>query len=118
MEGEEEKPPEAEEAISEEAPNSAAPEAEPAAESEGLVGSAAIRPVFLGNLKGVFEAEQVTEIFSKPIIPPGTEEGKYSPFAVDRVDLKRGYCFVFLKDAPSQGYKEQAESFVAAINGM
>eukprot|EP00980_Cylindrotheca_fusiformis_P007010 scaffold1474_cov132-Cylindrotheca_fusiformis.AAC.6 len=116
MEGDEHKPPEADEVKADEAQNSA--DAREAEKPTELVGSAAIRPVFLGNLKGVFEAEQAAEIFTKPIVPPGTEEGKYSPFAVDRVDVKRGYCFVFLKDATSQEDKEQTEAFVAAINGM
>ena len=117
MEGEEQKPPE-DEAKAEEAPLSTAQEAEPNGGSGDVIGSAAIRPVFLGNLKGVFEAEQVTEIFTKPIFPPGTPDGAYNPFAVDRIDVKRGYCFVFLKDAESQADKESAERFVAAINGM
>jgi hypothetical protein len=119
MEGEDQNPPKAEEAMTEEAPTPAAlPEVESKANSEDLVGSAAIRPVFLGNLRGMFEAEQVTDIFTKPIVPPGTEEGKFSPFSIDRVDVKRGYCFVFLNDAASQADKEEAETFVKAINGM
>jgi arginine/serine-rich splicing factor 4/5/6 len=118
MEGEDQKPPKAEEAATEEAPTPAAAPAVSKANSEDLVGSAAIRPVFLGNLRGMFEAEQVTDIFTKPIVPPGTEEGKFSPFSVDRIDVKRGYCFIFLNDAASQADKEEAEAFVSAINGM
>jgi hypothetical protein len=37
---------------------------------------------------------------------------------VDRIDIKRGFCFVFLKDAASQEEKDQIEAFVAAIQGM
>jgi arginine/serine-rich splicing factor 4/5/6 len=120
MEGDEPKPLKEEEVPAPGA--SEAPEAEPKKEENGesneVIGSAAIRPVFLGNLRGVFEAEQVTEIFTRPIVPRDTPEGTYSPLAIDRVDVKRGYCFVFLKDATSQAEKESAERFVTAINGM
>lgn len=83
-----------------------------------VVGSAAMRPVFLGNLKTDYSASEVSALFSRPIAPPGTPEGTYTPIPVDRCDLKRGYCFVFLKDAASQADKERAEKFVSAINGM
>jgi hypothetical protein len=83
-----------------------APPAEQNGDSSGeVIGSAAIRPVFLGNLKPNYVSEEVEEIFTRPIAPPGTPEGTYTPFPVDRVDLKRGYCFVFLKDAASQADK-------------
>ena len=77
-----------------------------------------LRPVFLGNLKSNYISSDVTDIFTKPIAPPGTPEGTYGPIPVDRVDLKRGYCFVFLKDAVSLAEKELAERFVSEINGM
>ena len=78
-----------------------------------VVGSAALRPVFLGNLMSDFTADAVTEIFTKPI-----KEG-YDPIPVERVDMKRGYCFVFLKDAPSQDAKEKIQDFVEKdLNGM
>jgi hypothetical protein len=83
-----------------------------------VVGSAAMRPVFLGNLKTEYSAAEVAAIFTRPIAPPGTPEGTYTPIPVDRCDLKRGYCFVFLKDAASQAEKERTEKFVTAINGM
>jgi hypothetical protein len=83
-----------------------------------VVGSAAMRPVFLGNLRTDYSASEVSAIFSRPIVPPGTPEGTYNPIPVDRCDLKRGYCFVFLKDALTQADKERAEKFVSAINGM
>lgn len=82
------------------------------------IGSAAIRPVFLGNLRPNYVAGDIQDIFSRPIPPPHTPEGTYMPIAVDRIDLKRGYCFVFLKDAGSQAEKDMAERFVSAINGM
>lgn len=126
MEGkDEQKAPAEEPAATEEAPAPApAPEAEESEEKpeekngEAVIGSAAIRPIFLGNLRGVFESEQVTEVFTKPIVPPNTPEGTFSPFDIDRIDVKRGYCFVFLKDAKNQAEKDSAERFVTAINGM
>lgn len=81
-------------------------------------GSSALRPVFLGNLKPTYNADDIMAIFHNPIAPPGTEEGKYKPIPVDRLDQKRGYCFVFLKDALVQEDKDNAEAFVAAISGM
>jgi arginine/serine-rich splicing factor 4/5/6 len=87
-----------------------------------VIGSAALRPVFLGNLSNTYTAEDVTAIFEGPQQPPAGKEDSqtrvYSPIPVDRIDLKRGYCFVFLKDAVTQQDKEQAELFVAALNGM
>ena len=87
-------------------------------DSGEVIGSAALRPVFLGNLMPNFSAEQVTELFTRPIAPPGTAPGTFKPIPVDRVDMKRGYCFVFLKDAATQDDKERAERFVSEINGM
>jgi hypothetical protein len=83
-----------------------------------VIGSAAIRPVFLGNLVTNYSAGMVQDLFDKPIPPPNSPEGTYTPVHVDRVDLKRGYCFVFLKDATCQADKDNAERFVTAINGM
>lgn len=87
-------------------------------DSGEVIGSAAIRPVFLGNLKIDCAAEDVEEIFNRPISPPDTPAGTFSPIPIDRVDLKRGFCFVFLKDAASQADKETIERFVTAMNGM
>ncbi len=86
--------------------------------SENGVGSAAMRPIFLGNLKSNYDPDDVKAIFQKPILPPGTEEGAFQPIFVDRLDQKRGYCFVFLKDATTAADKDNAERFVAAISGM
>ncbi|CAB9508178.1 Serine/arginine-rich splicing factor [Seminavis robusta] len=83
--------------------------------SEGPV---SLRGVFLGNLSMGFRTEEVTEIFTKPIIPRDLPEDTYKPVAIDRVDLKRGYCFVFLKDVANMAEKEQVERFVSDINGM
>jgi len=77
-----------------------------------------LRPVFLGNLIMGFKSEEVIEIFSKPIVPRDVPEENYRPVEVDRVDLKRGYCFVFLKDVATMEEKEQAERFVEIISGM
>jgi arginine/serine-rich splicing factor 4/5/6 len=81
-----------------------------------VIGSSALRPVFLGNLMNVYTPEDVTAIFERPQQPKGDKV--YTPVPVDRIDLKRGYCFVFLKDAVTQEDKINAERFVSAINGM
>jgi len=80
-----------------------------------VIGSTALRPVFLGNLKNEYTSEQVIEIFERPIQPANAS---FNTIPVDRVDLKRGYCFIFLKDAITQEDKEHAERFVSDINGM
>ena len=86
-------------------------------ENEGeVIGSAAMRPVFLGNLVNNYTPEQVTDVFEKPFQPKS--DMKYDPIAVDRIDQKRGYCFVFLKDATTQADKERVERFLVDINGM
>jgi hypothetical protein len=81
-----------------------------------VVGSAALRPVFLGNLISNYSTDQVTRMFEHPA--ELRMAGDYKPVPVDRIDVKRGYCFVFLKDAESQKDKERIEDFIRAINGM
>ena len=71
------------------------------------------RPVFLGNLNHYVISSDVEKIFTEPI----TDDGA-APVPVDRVDLKRGFCFVFLKDAENQDEKDRAEAYVSRINGM
>jgi arginine/serine-rich splicing factor 4/5/6 len=78
----------------------------------------AIRPVFLGNLKPGYTADDIMAMFHNPLTPPGSEPGTFRPIPIDRLDQKRGYCFVFLKDAVVQEDKENAQRFVAAISGM
>jgi RNA recognition motif-containing protein len=73
-----------------------------------VIGSTAMRPVFLGNLNTNFAAADVKDVF----------ETADPPIPVDRVDIKRGYCFVFLRDAASEADKQRAENFVSDINGM
>jgi len=80
-----------------------------------ITGSSALRPVFLGNLSNSYTSSDIMEIFERPINPPNT---KFKPVPVERVDLKRGYCFVFLKDAITQDDKDNAERFVSDMNGM
>lgn len=79
------------------------------------MGSSALRPVFLGNLSNSYTSGDIMQLFERPINPPNTN---FKPIPVDRVDLKRGYCFVFLKDAVGQDDKDNAERFVSDINGM
>jgi hypothetical protein len=87
-------------------------------DSGEVIGSAALRPVFLGNLVPNYSTDEVTTLFERPMLPAAAAEGAYRSIPVDRIDLKRGYCFVFLKDAATQADKEQAERFVSDINGM
>jgi len=70
-----------------------------------------LRPVFLGNLNPLYTVEQVCDIFERP----ATDE---AAMPVDRVDVKRGYCFLFLKDATSLDEKARTERFVSDINGI
>lgn len=85
----------------------------------GGIGSAAMRPIFLGNLKPNYEAEDIIAIFHKPLDLLGSSEpDAFKPIPVDRLDQKRGYCFVFLKDAQTAADKDNAERYVAAISGM
>eukprot|EP00934_Nitzschia_sp_Nitz4_P002772 Nitzschia sp. Nitz4//scaffold250_size28497//8023//9538//NITZ4_008124-RA/size28497-augustus-gene-0.0-mRNA-1//1//CDS//3329544213//2762//frame0 len=87
--------------------------------TDEVIGSAALRPVFLGNLVTDFSPDQCKELFQRPILPPDCPDAAdFHSIAVDRVDVKRGYCFVFLKDAPSQQDKDMIEKFVTLINGM
>jgi hypothetical protein len=84
---------------------------------DAVIGSASLRPVFLGNLDANFRSDDVIAIFERPVEPPNASM-RFAPIAVDRIDVKRGYCFVFLKDVSTQAEKEQAERFVQEINGM
>lgn len=83
-----------------------------------VIGSAALRSIFLGNLHLGYTTDDVREIFEKPHVPPSAREGEYESIPVERVDVKRSYCFVFLKDATTQEGKEKVEKFVSDINGM
>lgn len=76
-------------------------------------GSPALRPVFLGNLESGVRAEDISKVFESPVLGDDI-----TPVAVERLDLKRGFCFVFLKDVATQEEKERAEAYVSQINGM
>merc|ERR550532_1022089 len=71
-----------------------------------------MRPIFLGNLSAYCNAQEIEDIFHRPVINIG------GPISVDRVDLKRGFCFVFLRDAKALPDKDRAERYVSQINGM
>jgi RNA recognition motif-containing protein len=90
----------------------------PTENGAAVIGSAAMRPIFLGNLNPDYTAADVTEMFERPLVPKDLPQDAYPPMPVERVDVKRGYCFVFLKDAQTQQDKEAAERFVSDINGM
>lgn len=55
--------------------------------------------------------EDIEDLFVRPI-------RGMDPLAVDRVDLKRGYAFVFFQEARNQADKELLERYVDDINGM
>lgn len=79
--------------------------------SRPVIGSAHIRPVFLGNLDIGVTTDEVADLFTRPAMD-------VPPFPVDRVDVKRGFAFVFLIDAKSEDDKENIERYVDRINGM
>ena len=57
--------------------------------------------------------EDISKVFESPVLGDDI-----TPVAVERLDLKRGFCFVFLKDVATQEEKERAEAYVSQINGM
>lgn len=79
----------------------------------------ALRPLFFGNLLLNYSTDQIKNLFEHPesidTLPNHTE---LRPIPIDRIDIKRGYCFVFFKDATSIQEKERIESFCMTINGM
>ena len=79
--------------------------------SSNLIGSAHIRPIFLGNLDMNVTAEDISDLFTRPAL-------NTPPMSVERVDLKRGFAFVFMNDAQSQSDKERVEDYVDGIQGM
>mmetsp|Transcript_26527 Transcript_26527/g.39294 ORF Transcript_26527/g.39294 Transcript_26527/m.39294 type:complete len:200 (-) Transcript_26527:1269-1868(-) len=97
--------------------NSAADKTRPSASGESesvssnLIGSAHIRPIFLGNLDMGVTAEDISDLFTRPAL-------NLPPMSVERVDLKRGFAFVFMHDAQSQSDKERIEDYVDGIQGM
>jgi hypothetical protein len=66
-----------------------------------------IRPVFLGNLHASYAPGDITRLF----------ETKGS-LRVDRIDVKRGYCFVFLQSVASAAEQERIQTWVETLNGM
>ncbi len=76
-----------------------------------LVGSAHLQPVFMGNLDFGVTVEDIEDLFLRPM-------RGMDPVPIDRVDLKRGYAFVFFQEARSQTDKERLERYVDEINGM
>lgn len=51
-------------------------------------------------------------------LPPTTTGDPRRPLPIDRVDMKRGYCFVFLKDAVDEVEKRRIQNYVVDICGM
>jgi hypothetical protein len=85
-------------------------------------GSLALRPLFFGNLTTNYSTDQITQIFENPLsfesLRNHADSATFRSIPVDRIDVKRGYCFVFLKDATSAEDKERIEAFATAIHGM
>jgi hypothetical protein len=94
--------------------------------TDPVIGSAAMPSLFLGNLYMDFSPEEIQAVFEQPFQPPPSSASdadspmtkQWEPVPVDHVDVKRGYCFVFLKDAKSQADKERVEAYVKAIQGV
>ena len=76
-----------------------------------MIGSAHLRPVFVGNLDYNCSVEDLEDLFLRPV-------RRGDPMPVDRVDLKRGYAFVFFQEARNQNDKDRLERYVDEINGM
>jgi arginine/serine-rich splicing factor 4/5/6 len=90
-----------------------------AVSQDPVVGSTALRPLFLGNLNNDYAPEDVTATFEAPFQPERADgEPPFEPIPVDRIDVKRGYCFVFLKDAKNEADKERIEAYLKAIQGV
>lgn len=85
-------------------------------------GGPAVRPIFFGNLSQGCLAADVEAIFEHPVVDVrgGMEDhgDPRRPIALERVDMKRGYCFVFLRDVATMAEKERIENYVNEINGM
>eukprot|EP00551_Chaetoceros_affinis_P009756 CAMPEP_0203683180 /NCGR_PEP_ID=MMETSP0090-20130426/47386_1 /ASSEMBLY_ACC=CAM_ASM_001088 /TAXON_ID=426623 /ORGANISM="Chaetoceros affinis, Strain CCMP159" /LENGTH=317 /DNA_ID=CAMNT_0050552309 /DNA_START=97 /DNA_END=1051 /DNA_ORIENTATION=- len=79
--------------------------------NEAMIGSAHLRPVFMGNLDYNCTAEDLEDLFVRP-------HRGFEPMPIDRVDLKRGYAFVFFQEARTQNDKDRLERYVDEINGM
>ncbi len=78
---------------------------------DAMIGSAHLRPVFVGNLDYGCTVEDLEDLFLRPM-------RGMDPMPIDRVDLKRGYAFVFFQEARNQNDKDRLERYVDEINGM
>jgi len=79
-------------------------------------GIPAIPSIFLGNLDYGTNVSDIRNIFGRPL--PGIGDGM-APMEVEKVDLKRGFCFVYLK----QNFKSLEErnavyAYAERVNGM
>lgn len=78
-----------------------------------------MRTIFFGNLAPTCLVHDIEEIFARPVLSIPYEGGDVKdPIRVNRVDLKRGFGFVFLEDAKSVSEKERIERYVSEICGM
>jgi hypothetical protein len=91
---------------------------------DGSATNMALRPLFIGNLLPNYSTDQIRKLFEHPeefqdVLPRNTnDEPPPVSIPVDRIDIKRGYCFVFFKDATSLQEKQRIESFCMSISGM
>lgn len=84
-------------------------------------GSFNMRPIFLGNISYEASPADVQDIFLNPFVPYSPEGSGIDPNApieIDHVDMKRGFCFVFLKDVSTEAEKVRIEHYVSEINGL
>lgn len=84
-------------------------------------GGVPVRAVFFGNLRYDTSAGDVAEIFERPLTSVSLPEHDFDPnmpIHVDRVDMKRGFCFVFFKSVKTEAERARAEDYIIRLNGM
>lgn len=94
----------------------------PAAENGmGGGGIPEVPSVFLGNLDYGATTTDVEAIFGQPLQVPGVDLSQLpvGGIRVERVDLKRGYCFVYLKQCwTSVEQRDLVYNYAQRISGM
>merc|ERR1712232_305720 len=73
------------------------------------------RAVFFGNLSTACTIKDIEDVFERPIL---NDVGLHGPIEIDRIDLKRGFGFIFLKNARSLDGRDAVEKYVQDLNGM
>jgi len=75
------------------------------------------RPIFLGNLSTMCNIKDIEDMFERPILSHSIPH-LVGPIEIERIDLKRGFGFVFLKNARSLDERDAVEKYVQDLNGM